>query len=93
MTEERLQKLALRRAKAKLGWYMHATVYVLVNLFLIALSASSGRHWAVFPLAGWGIGLAAHWASVWLLPPGGVVLQRMAAKERSRLAAAETDPW
>ena len=34
MTTEqaRIDKLALRRAKAKLGWFAHAAIYALVNL-------------------------------------------------------------
>ena len=49
-----LEQLARKRASAKLGWYIHASVYVAVNLLLAALSAISGRHWAVFPAVGWG---------------------------------------
>ena len=33
-----LERLARRRAGAKLGWLMHAAVYVAVNLMLAALS-------------------------------------------------------
>ena len=33
-----LERLARKRAGAKLGWYAHACVYVLVNLFLAFLS-------------------------------------------------------
>ena len=50
-----VERLARRRAGAKMGWYIHATVYVLVNLFLVALAASHDGHWAVFPLLGWGL--------------------------------------
>ena len=35
---------------------IHASVYVLVNLGLAALSLSQGRHWAIFPALGWGLG-------------------------------------
>jgi len=73
MTTEqaRIDKLALRRAKAKLGWFVHAAIYALVNLGLIALSLANGRSWAIYPLLGWGVGLLAHGLSVWMLPPGG----------------------
>ena len=40
-----LERLARKRAGAKLGWYIHASVYIAVNLLLAALSAASGRHW------------------------------------------------
>lgn len=96
MTTEqaRIEKLALRRAKAKLGWYAHAAIYALVNLGLVALSLANGRSWAIYPLLGWGVGLLAHGLSVWMLPPGGALLGRMVERERARLAAgAKGDPW
>ena len=87
-------KLARRRAKAKLGWFIHAAIYVVVNLGLIALSLANGRSWAIFPLLGWGVGLLAHGLSVWLLPPGGALLGTH-GRARARQAAAGTkgDPW
>lgn len=84
-----IERLARRRAGAKLGWYLHATVYLLVNLLLIMLSAAAGKHWAVFPLVGWGIGLAAHGAAVFLLGRGRALRERMVQAERERLLAAE----
>ena len=60
-----LERLARRRAGLKLGWYLHATVYVAVNLVLMALAFSTGRHWAFYPLLGWGLGLAIHGFVVW----------------------------
>ena len=44
----------------------HLTLYLLVNLFLIGIWAASGGgyFWPVWPILGWGIGLAAHGAPV-----------------------------
>ena len=53
-----LDRLARKRAGAKLGWYLHATLYVLVNVVLALLSSAHGKHWAIFPALGWAIGLA-----------------------------------
>ncbi len=47
------ERLARKRAGAKLGWYIHATVYIAVNLLLAVVAASTGKHWAVFPALGW----------------------------------------
>jgi 2TM domain len=80
-----LEHLAHKRARAKLGWYIHASVYVAVNLLLAALSAMSGRHWAVFPAIGWGIGLVVHGAVVFLVSGSGLH-ERLIERERSRLA-------
>ena len=87
-----LEQLARKRARAKLGWYIHASVYVAVNLLLAALSATSGRHWAVFPAVGWGIGLAVHGAVVFLVTGGAGLHERLVQRERSRLTS-QRDPW
>ncbi|SEA19637.1 2TM domain-containing protein [Variovorax sp. YR216] len=94
MTTDDIDRLARKRAKAKIGWFIHAAIYATVNLGLLALSAANGRAWAVFPLLGWGVGLLAHGISVWLLPPGGALLERMTERERTRLTGgAKGDPW
>ena len=87
MTPEEIDRLARKRAGAKLGWYFHATVYVIVNLFVFAMShyAFGNRSWSVFPLLGWGLGLALHGVSVWLVGAGGELRERMVEKERERL--------
>jgi hypothetical protein len=86
-----LERLARRRAGAKLGWFIHAFVYVLVNLGLVALSASRGHSWAVYPLLGWGLGLLIHGAVVWFVVSGGGVYDRLVARERRALQGG--DPW
>ena len=87
-----LEQLARKRASAKLGWYIHASVYVAVNLLLAALAAMSGRHWAVFPAVGWGIGLAVHGVMVFLVTGGAGLHERLVQRERSRLTS-QRDPW
>lgn len=92
---QRIEHLARRRAKAKLGWFIHAAVYAAVNLGLIAVSVASGKHWAIFPLLGWGLGLAIHGIAVWLLQPGGDLLEHLVERERVKLASSGTrgDKW
>ena len=87
MTPEELDRLARKRAGAKMRWFLHAAVYVLVNLFVFGMSqhAFGSRSWSVFPMLGWGLGLALHGASVWLLEAGGDLREQMVQKERSRL--------
>lgn len=90
-----LDALARRRAKAKLGWYGHAAIYLIVNLGLVTLSLANGRHWAVFPLLGWGVGLLFHGLSVWLFQPGSDLMNRMVARERAKLGTTPRngDAW
>ena len=84
---EEIERLARKRAGAKLGWYAHAALYVVVNLFLFALSelALGQRRWSVMPLLGWGVGLALHGISVFVLGAGSGLRERMVQKERERL--------
>ena len=92
-----LERLARKRAEAKLGWYAHACVYVLVNLFLAFLSTRSSYPWAVFPALGWGLGLAIHGLVVWAKLSQHGFYDRMVARERAALertqAASPADPW
>lgn len=70
MTEDAIDRSVGRhqRADARLGLRIHASVYVAVNLFLALIwaltSGLSEMPWFLFPLGGWGIGLAAHYAAV-----------------------------
>jgi hypothetical protein len=82
-----LDRLARKRAGAKLGWYLHATLYVLVNVVLALLSSAHGKHWAIFPAMGWAIGLAAHGLAVFVLGSGSSLRERMVQAERERLQA------
>lgn len=55
-----------RKAQARASFKVHAISYVLVNLGLIAVWYFTTRRypnvifWPIFPLLGWGIGLASH---------------------------------
>ncbi len=85
------ERLARRRAGAKMGWYVHATVYLLVNLGLVAVSMGQGRSWAAYPLLGWGLGLLVHGVVVFAAIPGGGFYERLLARERRALQ--QKDPW
>lgn len=89
-----IDRLARKRAAAKLGWYTHATVYVLVNLFLFAISqyGPGPRHWSIFPLLGWGLGLLLHGVAVFALGAGSDLRERMVQKERARILRQRGQP-
>jgi Domain of unknown function (DUF1707)/2TM domain len=50
------------------GFYSHLTTYLLVNLMLIGIWAATGAgyFWPVWPLLGWGIGVASHASETFL---------------------------
>ena len=53
---------AKKRVEALRQFYVHLTVYVVVNLFLFGLNMliSPGSLWFYWPLMGWGIAVALH---------------------------------
>ena len=69
MTDEQRQ-WAIRRIQAKRAFWVHLVVYFAVNAFLILIWAmtSGGYFWPVWPMLGWGVGVAAHAASVYVGP-------------------------
>ena len=87
-----LDGLARKRAGAKLGWYIHALVYICVNVMLALLSVMSGKHWAVFPALGWGLGLAIHGVVVFFVTGGAGLHERLIERERAALQASK-DRW
>ena len=91
-TTDPIERQARRRAGAKLGWYIHAAVYIAVNTMLAILSAMGDRSWAVFPAFGWGLGLAIHGAVVFLVTGGGGLHERLVERERQQLQA-QRQPW
>lgn len=89
MTEDKLRRQARERAKAKLGFYAHLIVFIVVNAFLIILwyvtTNATGDIWFIFPLVGWSIGLIAHGLSTFY---GGTSLEdRMTERELEKLKA------
>ena len=87
LTPEEIDRLARRRAGAKLGWYMHAAVYLVVNAAIFAMSQYGwgNRHWTPFPLVGWGIGLVLLGVSVFVLGRGSSLRESLVRRERERL--------
>ena len=66
-------KAAKKKVKKKKEFYKHLTSFVIVNAFLIALNifTSTAHYWFVYPLLGWGVGLASHYISVFGIPGSG----------------------
>jgi hypothetical protein len=70
MKQNTASRRAYGRAGAKLGFYIHLTAYVAVNLGLVAVNFGTTPQylWFQWPLLGWAIGLFAHWFAVYVGP-------------------------
>lgn len=60
--DDELRQRAIAKLKAKREFGAHVLAFVLVNAFLVVIWAVTGAgfFWPVFPILGWGIGLAFH---------------------------------
>lgn len=64
MSEQSLRERA--NQDVLVGFYIHLGVYLAVNagLMILDLSRNPDKTWFFWPLAGWGIGIAAHGLAV-----------------------------
>ncbi|MCD9229030.1 2TM domain-containing protein [Ralstonia pseudosolanacearum] len=78
-----LLRRARQRAGARMGFRIHLLVFLAVNLVLAAIALSRGQSWFIWPLLGWGVGLAAHGLGLaWALGSG---YRRLVDQELARL--------
>ncbi len=83
--DDALMALARKRAQEKIGFYIHFTVYVVVNAFLILIwwfVVGDGFPWFLFILGFWGIGIVAHFMGVFV---GTGMTDRMTQREYEKL--------
>lgn len=94
LTPEEIDRLAHKRAAAKMGWYIHALVYLCVNAYLF-LGESIGlrsRPFNAGPALGWGLGLAFHFISVFVLGKHSGLREQMVQRERERILRDQNRP-
>ena len=89
-SDEELRSKARNRAEEKIGFYTHAAVYVIVNLFLIVVWWFTGGlgtfPWFIFPLFGWGIAIVIHFIGTF---KGLQYSEKMIEKEYEKLKKQE----
>lgn len=74
---------AVAAAARRRGFAIHGVVWLAVNAFLVVVWAVTGAGfpWFVFPLLGWGIGVAAHAAAVFIgRSPEEIAMDRIAER-------------
>ena len=75
--------IARRRAKAKYGFFVHATVYaaVMVLLVIVNLVTLPGDIWFIWPLIGWGFAVVLHGLRVFVLADRNDILDALTERE------------
>jgi hypothetical protein len=91
-TDDEVLRRAKRRVGMKMGFLVHLTVYLLVNLGLWLMATAGGQgHWNLWTLGGWGIGLAVHGVVTLLGLSTDGMRERMLAGEVERLKRQASD--
>ena len=61
MDAQELYEHAKHRVKSRKKFYTHVIIWVVLSVFFILLNlATTDYFWAIFPILGWGIGVAIH---------------------------------
>jgi hypothetical protein len=85
-----LRQVALGRLKKRSDFWLHLMIYLMVNGFLVIIWAMTGMpfFWPVFPIFGWGIGVAANaWDAFLRREPTEAELHREIARLRAMNSA------
>ena len=88
MEEQEAYLKAKKKVEAKIGFYIHLSFYVVVNIVLIIINLNTSTQylWFKWPLIGWGIGLFFHAMGVFAFSKGLSLKDRMIEKEMRRQA-------
>ena len=80
---------ARRIARAKMAFFIHLTVYALVNALLLSINlGTSTKHlWFKWPLMGWGVGILAHAVVTFFLPRRTRIRQRLIERKLRKRAS------
>ena len=67
ITDEQLREQAIKRIKDKNDFKIHVAVYLAVNIMLVGIWWFTGAafFWPIFPILGWGVGVAVNGYTVY----------------------------
>ena len=61
---------AIKRIRAKRGFWVHLAMYFAVNGMLVGIWAATAADyfWPIWPMLGWAVGVVGHWVTVFVGP-------------------------
>lgn len=94
MGDQEAYERAKSRVEAKIGFFIHLAVYIVVNSLLIIINMSTSPEylWFKWPLIGWGIGVIFHALGVFFLTSGAGIKERLIEKEMKKQASRSEEP-
>ncbi|MCF8112087.1 MAG: 2TM domain-containing protein [Desulfobacteraceae bacterium] len=86
MEKQEAYQRAEKRVKAKFGFLIHLTIYIIVNIMLIIINLNTSPQylWFKWPLIGWGIGLFFHAVGLFTFSGGSALKKRWIEKEMKK---------
>lgn len=86
MTDYKIYQKARKKVREKRKFFSHLGTWGIMSIFFILLNIfSSNVFWAIFPILGWGIGVALHGFSVFGKTFGEEWEQRQLEKEIDKI--------
>ncbi len=69
LEDDQRHRRITREVRRRMGFFRHLGIYLAVNALLFAINAFNGFQtvWFIYPLLGWGIGIASHAFKVFVL--------------------------
>jgi hypothetical protein len=89
MEDREAYQRAKRKVEAKIGFFIHLAVYIVVNILLIIINISTTPQylWFKWPLIGWGIGVIFHALGIFVLSGGSIIKEHLIQKEMQKQAS------
>lgn len=89
MEDREAYQSAKKRVEAKIGFFSHIAVYIVVNCLLIIINISTSPQylWFKWPLLGWGIGVIFHALGVFVFSGGSAFKERLIREEMKKQAS------
>lgn len=86
MNNQEARQRAKKMVEAKIGFYIHLAVYVVVIAFLAIINYSTSTEyiWFKWPLIGWGIAVIIHALSIYNPLGESTIKERMIEKEMKK---------
>lgn len=89
--EYHIYEKAKKKVKEKRKFYSHLFTWIIFSVFFILLNLVTSHYfWAIFPILGWGIGVAFHGIKVFSLNYGDDWEEREIMKEVEKLRQRES---
>jgi hypothetical protein len=89
MTNQEVYSNAKKKVEARLSFYTHLAVYLVVNTLFIILNLwiTAGYFWAIWPMIGWGSGLIIHGLFTFVFDTESSLKARLIEKEMQKEGA------